>query len=240
MLRSPGIWGVAGLTRLNRLLNGSFNPHCIPFKFKQFYGMPRTIDVDWEYAKTLFIQGVGYTDIALELGCNLNTVKARAWREGWVAKRDDLRAKADGSIKNLVVRDLKEVANDLKQRLATDVERTLKALEGHDPDSMSLEKLEQRERIASALQKRTWTTLGLDVVETQSVVNVAVMNALAESILNPSQVADTQTTSVRIEGESKGDCQQNRDCANGVEGVEKASFPGVETVPMEGGDPPLA
>lgn len=202
--------------------------------------MPKFLDVDWEQARHLYYQGVSTTNIALELGIGAPAVKARCNREQWVQKRDALRKLEAKQVDGLVVRDLKEVANELKQRLATDVERTLKALEGHDPDSMSLEKLEQRERIASALQKRTWTTLGLDVVETQSVVNVAVMNALAESILNPSQVADMQTTSVRIEGESKGDCQQNRDCANGVEGVEKASFPGVETVPMEGGDPPLA
>ena len=202
--------------------------------------MPRVLDVDWEYAKTLFLQGVGYGNIALELGCNVNSVKSRAARFRWVQKRDELRAKADGAIKGLVVRDLKEVANELKNRMANDVERTLNALESHDPEKMSLEKLEQRERIASALQKRTWTTLGLDVVETQSVVNVAVMNALAESILNPSQVTDAQANAVRIEEGNKGDCEQNRYCANGVEGVEKGCLPGVETVPMEGGDPPLA
>ena len=202
--------------------------------------MPKILDVDWEQARHLYYQGVSTTNIALELGIGAPAVKARCNREQWVQKRDALRKLEAKQVDGLVVRDLKELASDLKQRLAIDAERTLDALESQDPSRMTLEKLEQRERIASALQKRTWTTLGLDVVETQSVVNVAVMNALAESILNPSQVTDVQSTSVRIEGENKGDCQQNRYCANGVEGVEKASFPGVETVPMEGGDPPLA
>ena len=131
-------------------------------------------------------------------------------------------------VEGLVIRDLKELANDLKQRLSIDAERTLQALETQDPTRMTLEKLETRERIASALQKRTWTTLGLDVAEQGCVaVNVLMMGKIQESIMKQAEGVDSQVIDCAIVEEAKSVPQQNQHCAKPVEPVDKASFPGV-------------
>ena len=189
--------------------------------------MPRVLDIDWDHAKHLFFQGVSTRDIALEMGCGESAVRSRCTREAWMQKKEALRIAEQKQVNGLVMRDLKELANDLKQRLSIDAERTLQALETQDPTRMTLERLETRERIASALQKRTWTTLGLDLAEQGCVaVNVLMMGKIQESIMKQAEGVDSQVIDCAVVEEVKDAKQGNEYCAKGVEGAGKASFPG--------------
>lgn len=169
----------------------------------------------WDKARTLFIQGFGYTDIADETGILVGTIKNRIHREKWVELRDEIKVTANQAVKHVAIKDLKTLARDLKDKLARDAERTMNALERHDPAKLKLDALEQRERIVSSLQKRTWTTLGLDQPIVNHVVDVRLMSQLASTLNDsPSQVIECQPVAPQIESASPGDTQQNRYCAN--------------------------
>jgi autotransporter translocation and assembly factor TamB len=169
--------------------------------------MPRASNVDWDQVKLLFMEGLGYTDIALEMGIPINTLKGRIQRENWVVKRAQHQALAAKAVRTAATKNLKELAKELKERLSADAERTLAALETRDPIDMDLDELEKRERIASALQKRTWSTFGLDVSVGDQIVNVAFMSALAETVLKPDEPqALTEETPI--------DVKHNGSCAN--------------------------
>jgi hypothetical protein len=111
-----------------------------------------------------------------------------------------------------VPEDERELAAQLKKRLAYDVERTLKALELKDPARMTLPVLEQRERIAGMVQRRAWATLGMEEGKGERVVNVAVLQTLASA--PPPVVAGEPSPKQPVDSKDVESIKYNQRCAN--------------------------
>ena len=155
--------------------------------------MPRTLDVDWEVAKVLWLQGVSATVISRQLKIKLSTLNKHADRHRWRQSRDDLHKPLSDALQ----RDLKHRAESAMETLTRHAEDTLKIAQTL-PIPTSWGKLAETEQVMQMLQKRVRNVFGLDQ-ETggnRGIVNIQVLSSAPGTAREA-----TQAQIVDVEGE---------------------------------------
>ena len=140
---------------------------------------------DWELAQTLWTQNVPRRTIAERCNVSFAALKMRASRGDWSRLRNDAVALSEQSLDEQDAKASKRIQN----MFIRDIDRSAVALQRIDPQRLSLNKLEVRERVASMMQKRAWSTLGLDGPQSPNVVNITMLSAIADAQESLSTIA---------------------------------------------------
>ena len=143
--------------------------------------------MDWDKAKELFENGLSASAISKQLGCHRATVGRRAKAGNWVRLSQaevTLRNVAGGSAiapggKADIIRGRKVSGEDVKERLQSDVESSLSALESINPADLGLNQLGSREKVAGDLTKRASQLFDM-IEKEQPTMNIAVLAQLPD------------------------------------------------------------
>ena len=143
--------------------------------------MGKPLAVDWNFAFTLFSQGLSLQEIATQLGVTLSAVKAQSARKGW----SNQVATARATISTAVTKAVQSNALTLKDRAemwvdatVSDIERTVDALSKRKVPK-SMKGLRQHEEVWGMHVKRGRTTFGLDQQGTNVQINIGMSGQLS-------------------------------------------------------------
>jgi hypothetical protein len=119
--------------------------------------MPKRINVDWDLAKQLYIQGLPMPRISEKLGIKLGTLKNRGFREGWtrtLAKTEEVLLSEPVS--------LEERANRWRNRMVSICERKLEYLEKLDPSKFGPKDLLMMTQVERIVNENARVTMRMD------------------------------------------------------------------------------
>ena len=138
--------------------------------------------MDWDKAKELYESGLSASAISKKLGCHRTSVHRRAKGGNWVRLSKTevaLQSVAGGSAvttgrQEAAIRGRKVSGEDVKERLQSDVEASLSALESINPADLGLNQLGSREKVAGDLTKRASQLFDM-IEKAQPTMNIAVL-----------------------------------------------------------------
>lgn len=143
--------------------------------------------MDWDKAKELYENGLSASAISNQLGCHRTSVHRRAKNDNWVRLSKTevvLQSVAGGSAvttgrREAATRGRKVLGEDVKERLQSDVEASLSALESINPADLGLNQLGSREKVAGDLTKRASQLFDM-IEKEQPTMNIAVLAQLPD------------------------------------------------------------
>jgi hypothetical protein len=143
--------------------------------------MPKSTGADWNYAFTLFTQGLSLKEIADQLHVTLSSVKAQSARKGW----SNQVATARATIQTAVTKSTQTAALTIQERAeswidatVSDIERTVDTLTKLKVPK-NLNGLRKHEEVWGMHVKRGRSTFGLDQQGANIQVNIGMSGQMA-------------------------------------------------------------
>jgi len=140
--------------------------------------MGKALDIDWTLGLALWLQGIPPKELAKQLGCKVDTLKAHAYRNGWVEQKQKVQQAVAERVEKVALKNLASVSQSIREQCAVDAQRVLDALAMKDPVGLSLPELELRERVAKSAQSRGFIACGLNDQPVSTAVNIQLMGSL--------------------------------------------------------------